>query len=86
MLRLESLMDNFNRYKIIKRTPHPQKLSKCFFFLFTLEGPLMVYARLPNHYIGTTHQRRRRRRKKKHPSPHAPLPPTRPPKERRSHN
>jgi len=26
-------MDNFNRYKIIKRIPHPQKLSKCVFFL-----------------------------------------------------
>jgi len=45
----------------------------------------MVYGRVPNHYIGTNHQRRRNKRKKTL----LPMRPPHPPhtqKERRSHN
>jgi hypothetical protein len=80
-------MDNFNIYKIIKTTPQPQKLSKCFVFLH-IRGAISGICKGPKplHRYNPPKKKKKEKKKKektKHPSFHAP-PPTK--TERRSHN
>jgi len=67
-------MDNFNRYKIIKRIPHPQKLSKCVFFLH-IRGAINGICKGPK----PLHRYNPPKKKKKKKTPFSPCAPPPPP-------